>query len=321
MSRLWITWEKQRRNQSTSAALNAKFIEIDLKDSCAVRYIKSIVLTLKAVWVEKPKLLFVQNPSIILSTLAVILGKISSLRIIVDAHNAGIKPREGQSPLLNAWANWLIRRADMTIVTNLSLSKHVTELNGRPGLLPDPLPTLTPPQHPLELEGKHSILFICTWAIDEPYLEVIEAAKHIDPSTYIYITGNWKKIANELPEKLPANIILKGFVSHEEFDALLFSVDVIMDLTTRTDCMVCGAYEAVAAKKPQILSSTPVLQNYFTKASVYTSNDAHSIASAINSSIDNLARLNNESVLFKDELAQRWDGLRIQIEQELDSLT
>ena len=321
MSRLWITWEKQRRNQSASAALNAKLIEIELKDSPATRYIKSIFLTLKAVWVEKPTLLFVQNPSIVLSTVAVILGKVSSLKIIVDAHNAGIYPREGQSAILNVWASWLIHNADMTIVTNLILSNRVFELDGRPGLLPDPLPMLSVPKQPLQLQGEHNILFICTWAADEPYLEVINAAKNIAPSTAIYITGNWEKIASELPVDMPNNIILEGFVSDEKFDALLFSADVIMDLTTRVDCMVCGAYEAVSARKPQILSSTKVLQDYFTRASIFTNNDAQSIAAAITTSIDRLEALNAESILFKDELAHRWDDLRLNIEKQLKHLS
>ena len=320
MSRLWITWESQRRNQSTSSALNAKLIEIALEDSRFLRYGKSIAITIKAVWIERPALLFVQNPSIVLSSLAILIGAVSPIKIVIDAHNSGLRPLEGRSRFFNAWADRLARYADLTIVTSDVLCAHVTTVGGRPALLPDPIPILKAPLELKRLVGKHNVLFICSWADDEPYVDVIAAAKLIASSTFIYITGNWKKRAAELPAILPDNVVLTGFVSNTEFDQLLFSADVILDLTTRDDCMVCGAYEGVAAEKPLILSSSPVLEAYFDKATIYTANNTESIAEAIDYAIASLDSLKAESVKFRVELGQRWEKLKLNLESHLTQL-
>tara|TARA_R110001599_G_scaffold5241_5_gene26350 strand:+ start:3253 stop:4215 length:963 start_codon:yes stop_codon:yes gene_type:complete len=320
MQQIWITWEKQRRNQTTSSALGVKLIELDYKSNPLFRYSMCIFKTLAIIFKLKPKLIFVQNPSIVLATLAILVGKCSKIKIVVDAHNAGIYPAEGKYFILNKWANFLIKSADMTIVTNKVIASYVENLGGTYGLLPDPLPELHRPDNIARLAGEKNILFVCSWAEDEPYLEVIKAAAKINSSINIYITGNWRKKEKELPNPLPKNVILLGFVSTEKFDELLFSADVIMDLTTRKDCMVCGAYEAVAAQKPQILSKTPVLEDYFAKGAIFTENNSEAIAETIDFSLSTLEALQLESDLFKTELSASWLTIKEKLENDIKSL-
>jgi hypothetical protein len=62
---------------------------------------------------------------------------------------------------------------------------------------------------------------------------------------------------------------------------MLNSVDVIIDLTTRENCLVCGAYESIAVEKPMILSKTKALTEYFNKGAVYVEHSIKSIESGI----------------------------------------
>ena len=101
MTRLWITWETQRRNRSTSAALNADLLELDIKGNIYIRYLKSFFSSIKKIISQKPKLLFVQNPSIVLAIFAILIGFLTKIKIIIDAHNAGLYPLEGENKLLN----------------------------------------------------------------------------------------------------------------------------------------------------------------------------------------------------------------------------
>ena len=55
----------------------------------------------------------------------------------------------------------------------------------------------------------------------------------------------------------------------DEYVSMLYSVDATIDLTNRENCLVCGAYESVAAGKPMILSKTQALMEYFNKGAVY----------------------------------------------------
>jgi glycosyltransferase involved in cell wall biosynthesis len=314
--RLWLTWETQRRNRTLSQALNAELIEMDYKLKPWHRYPKAIANTLKTLLKRRPELVFVQNPSLVLALLGIWYGRISGTPVIVDAHNAGVQPFEGQRP----WTNWLarhvMRQARMTIVTNRALAAYVDGVGGRSFVLPDPLPALERSADQ-RLHADPSVLFICTWAADEPYLEVLKAASRIDPRIRVYITGNSKGRERTLNQPLPSNVVLTGFVPEQRFLELLAGADVIMDLTTREDCLVCGAYEAVAAGKPMVLSNTRALRQYFSKGAVYAENHAEAIAAAIEQAVEGQARLGAEVEELERELLESWARQRDELETEL----
>ena len=57
--------------------------------------------------------------------------------------------------------------------------------------------------------------------------------------------------------------------------------DAIIDLTIRQNCLVCGAYEAIAAGKPLLLSSDASAKALFNKGVLFTDNSAVDIAQKI----------------------------------------
>ncbi len=316
---IWITWETQRRNQSLSNALGARLYELDFSNLPSfLRYIKCSAYTLRILYRDKPQTLFVQNPSLILATLAIVITRISKINVVIDAHNGGIKPLDGKSKFLNSWAKFILKNTPTTIVTNEAIRQDIRQYTTGTKILvlPDPLPDIHIPERKPPLKGKFNVLFICTWAADEPYLNVIEAAKLIDKDVFIYITGNHGKIPNLDSSKLPANVVLTGFIPTKEFDHLLYSADVIMDLTTREDCLVCGAYEAVSIEKPLILSKTQALQNYF-PGMVYTDNETNDIAKSISIIRSEFQRYNIEAKKLKKELITGWDEKKRTLEAHL----
>lgn len=306
MDRVWITWEIQRRNRTTSEALNAGLFELVYKVNRWLRYPLSIAKTLQVFFREKPKIIFAQNPSIILALMTVWYGRIFRIPTVIDAHNAGIHPFANQKQWANILAKNIMRTASLTIVTNEPLANYVIEKGGRPFVLPDPLPKLSPPPSLLSLKGKYNVLFICTWAEDEPYLEVLKAAAQLDENIVIYITGNSKNKESLLDIPLPTNVILTGYLEEERYINFLFSADVIIDLTTRDNCLVCGAYEAVSAEKPVILSDSAVLKSYFYKGALYTNNLSDDIALQITESLHKREDLTKNIQALKVELSQSW---------------
>ena len=68
-----------------------------------------------------------------------------------------------------------------------------------------------------------------------------------------------------------------GYVSEQEYYAYLNCCAVIVDLTVLEDCLVCGAYEALAARRPLIVSNTRVLADYFGTAAMLTDNTPEAI--------------------------------------------
>ena len=191
-TRVWITWEDQRRNRSISRALEAKLIELKKIDSIKnpiIKYGTGICKTLIVLLKEKPDLVFGQNPSLILSLFLIIIKRFLGFKVIIDAHNAGLFPLEGRSRILLELSRIIQQYASLTIVTNVALKAHVERNGGKAFILPDPIPEF-PKTKRFTLPNPFNLLFICSFAEDEPYEIVFKAAKKLDPSIHIYVTGN-----------------------------------------------------------------------------------------------------------------------------------
>jgi glycosyltransferase involved in cell wall biosynthesis len=277
--------------------------------------------TLAVLFKERPGVIFVQNPSLVLTGFAILYGKAFRKSVVVDAHNAGVYPFNGTRNWANRLAALFFRQASITIVTNSSLAEYVKRRGGNPIVLPDPIPALKLRGEKKPLKGEINVLYICSWASDEPYAEVIKAAGLIDPKHYIYMTGNSKGKANESKQALPGNIILTGYLSDEDFVQMLHSCDVIMDLTTRENCLVCGAYEAVAAGKPLIVSDTRALRNYFSEGVLFTRNTCEDIARQISNAATTKEVLSVQITSLKSRLECSWNRCKTELETALKSLT
>ena len=315
--RLWITWETQRRNRTLSALLNARLFEFDLELPGWQRYPLAIWKTLATLFAEKPEIIFAQNPSIVLAWLAVMYANLTGKKVVIDAHNAGLFPAEGKYRSLNWLASKLFKWTTVTIVSNDALKSHVEKHGGKSVALPDPIPEIAPPVISPELGGKFNVMFICSWAEDEPYYEVMRAATLLDKSIYIYMTGKSRGLEAHAGIPVPENVVLTGFVTNERFSELLYGCDAVMALTTREDCLLCGAYEGVSAGKPLLLSDTSALRNYFNQGSVYVDNSAAEIATAITTIATEHAALTREIREMHKQRDIELTGLTENLEQAL----
>ena len=305
MPNIWITWENQRRNKGISLALDWPLHELLFHEPRIIRYPLSIFRTIKLIRKNRPRILAVQNPSIVLAVLALVMRNFFNYRTIIDAHNAGIYPSEGRSPVLNAISRWIQKKADLTIVTNQELKSVVEGNGGKAFVLPDRLPSVPEIKtSPLGDEG-FNVVFVCTYSTDEPYEEVFKAAGMVSKNVRIYVTGKYpSKIS---PTSLPSNIKLLGYVSEDNFWSLLSSADLIMDLTLREGCLVCGAYEGVSLLKPLILSDTKILRSYFSEGCVYVAPNAESISAGINLAINHIEAMKTGIRHLKTKLEKTWE--------------
>ncbi|MEZ4600294.1 MAG: hypothetical protein R2940_10960 [Syntrophotaleaceae bacterium] len=320
MKKIWITWERQRRNRELSKALNVELFElyeIDNIKNYFLKYYTGIYKTIKILLKEKPQIVFCQNPSLVLAFFMTMTKKIFKTRVCVDAHNAGLFPAEGKSRFLLLLARIVQKCADITIVTNKNLQVFVEKNGGRGVVLPDRIPTFFNTRT-LQLKGRLNLLFICTFSSDEPYQAVFDAAAELPEDFIIYVTGNYRKKHIE-PKNLPPNVILTGFVPEKEFLDLLNSVDATIDLTTRENCLVCGAYETVAVEKILIISDTAALREYFQRGAVYVDNTASGIRRGIEIVNSKRKILQKEVVELKSFLNADWDNKRAVLETTIKS--
>ncbi len=282
------------------------------------KYLLGITETLFILLREKPRLVICQNPSIVLALFLILINKIIKIKICVDAHNAGLFPCEGESRILNLVSRFIQKKADLNIVTNDALKAHVEKNGGRAFVLQDRIPNI-PIQAPRELKGKFNILFICSFGNDEPYEIIFNAARNLDESIYIYVSGDYRKASIQTKE-LPPNVILTGFLPEVDYVTMLNSVNATIDLTTRENCLVCGAYESVAVEKPMILSDTKAIRDYFCRGVVYTENKSESLTKAILEVLDRKEELSSKIKEFKSMKKAEWEESRKKLEEILTTL-
>lgn len=299
----WITWEIQPRNRSMARLLGVPLHELISNSPRLIRYIKLSIKTISIISKGKVKVLFVQNPSIVLSLIAVILRPIFKLKVIVDAHNSGIFPAEQESNILNKIAKFICKHSDITIVTNKNLADIVSKRGGTAFVMPDPLPDYSSHSFKKFENSRPYLVFICTWASDEPYMEVIEAVRNFGDNIDILITGNFrKKLTIRDLEILPENIRLLGFIDEDEYLNCLAGSIAAIDLTTRDNCLVCGAYEAVSLEIPAILSDSQATKDLFSKGVILSKNNHTDIRRAISEVLTKHSSLRSEIKLLKSEL-------------------
>jgi glycosyltransferase involved in cell wall biosynthesis len=306
---IWIAWERHRRTIEIAKFLGVHLVIFLSNVSRPLKYFKLALLSVRTIYHNCPNVVIVQNPSLVLTALVCIGKNILRYALIVDTHNAGLCYEEYSLPCLYKYVmKWLQRSADITIVTNTHLAERVLRNGGTAYVLPDRIPEW-PSLRKIKLEGKSTIVCIANFGDDEPYRNIFECIELLqNDDIVIYITGNYRKAlkSGSLPQS--GNVIFTDYLDEEDYWNIIYSADLIMDLTTRPDCLVCGAYEAISVGTPMILSDTNTIRDYFNKGAIYTKHDPQSIAQSIMTGVQNIDRLRKEVVELKYDLKSTWES-------------
>ena len=318
VKKVWITWGSYRRSRELARALNVSHYELEFAHRKMTKYIDLILRTWFILRNDRPEIVFCQNPSIVLSFFLVSVKRIFQFVLIVDAHNAGIFPFEERFSILNLMTRMIHRRADLTIVSNDRLKFVVEKADGRAFVLHDKIPSF----HGISrrpLMGQENVLFICTFSEDEPYNEVIEAARKIDRRTVIYVTGHRSRLPQEIVD-LPKNVIFTDFLPEDQYIEMIASADVIIDLTTRENCLVCGAYESIALGKPLIVSDTGALRELLPDGVLFTNNRSDDIADKIRLAIEDKMNLRANVRKLRESMETRWEEKKRELELYIETM-
>jgi glycosyltransferase involved in cell wall biosynthesis len=305
LSALWVSWNAHRRTTGLCAAWDLPLHVIHSQRKGLARRIEQTLRTLGLLRQRRPSVLFVQNPSLALTVLAVLSRGTFGYYLVVDAHNEGVRPFARRGRLVHWLTRRLLRGADATIVTNGALVKDVDAAGGRALVLPDRLPEPEwPGSHAAASEEVADIVVISSFMSDEPVGEIVAAATSL-PGVRFAFTGDARRFHGREIE-LPPNVRLTGYLPDKAFWKLLSQAAVICDLTLKPDCLVCGAYEALALAKPMVLSDNPATRELFGRAAVLTNNEAADIARAVRTAIDERDRLAANARVLREQYGAPW---------------
>lgn len=307
---LWITWEEQRRTTEMAERLRIPLVRFLDKGPYWLRIFKVTVKTVSLLAKRRPRIVFVQNPSIVLAALVCLLKDIGRFEVVVDRHSNFKFDTLGSKSLkyrgFHALSRYSLRTADLTIVTNRYLADVVEAHGGRALVLPDAIPG-APRIQSVDLGPGHHILYVCSFDADEPVALVLEAAALLPDDVQIHVTGDSSRADPAVLAVAPENVRWLGFVSEQDYWGTMSAVDVVLTLTTQDHTLQCGAYEGVSVGVPLVFADHAAMRTHFHKGAVPTVLTPQDLASALVDAIADNARLRTEVSDLKQELMRQWE--------------
>jgi glycosyltransferase involved in cell wall biosynthesis len=267
-----------------------------------LRYVLQAVRTWRYLWVERPRLVFVQSPPIFAALIVYLYSRVARTQYVIDAHTGA---------LLAPWWRWslplhafLSRRALTTIVTNQHLYQVVAGWDAASFIVAD-IPMVFPPSQRLALEGGFRLAVINTFSPDEPLEAVLEAAAAL-VDVQFYITGDPIRAKRSVLDRRLPNARFTGFLPDPDYFGLLRSMDGILVLTTDDHTMQRGACEAVSLGVPIITSNWPLLREYFHKGTIHVDNTPDGIRQGVRRLQAEKAQLMGEIGALQEERRLEW---------------
>jgi hypothetical protein len=268
-----------------------------------LRYVQQAWTTWRELETKKPQAVLVQTPPVFAGLVVMLWCKLRKRKYGVDAHSGSFyyKNWKWALPLQRI----ISRNATVALVAHEEVRKLVQGWGANAVFLEDKIPELPPTDGEIGTNGSKRVAIISSFDYDEPEPELFEAAR-LMPEVTFYHTGNWRKAAPELIAQKPANLNLTGFVSDEDYRALLHNVDGMVVLTTEPNLLNCGAYEALAVQKPCVISDWQGLREYFRRGFIYVKNTPQDIAEGVRQMLNDRQTLVSSGQELLTELESGW---------------
>lgn len=224
----------------------------------------------------------------------------------MDAHNESVQPFISKSKTMLYLTNRALASSDLVIVTNPFLAELAKKQSTNVFILPDPLPKYMT-ESVERVQSEFTVAVICTCAPDEPIREILAAAEMLTDGFEFQFSGKRQLFFEQFGEDLPPNVSLTGFLPTDEYMKWLACSNAVLDLTEMPDCLVCGAYEAIAECTPMILSDNLENRSLFGSCALITDNRAENISDAVRLAKDNTQMLIKKTKAFGKKYGQQWE--------------
>jgi glycosyltransferase involved in cell wall biosynthesis len=253
-----------------------------------------------------PRVIWVQLPPLPLLVVALLYRSVARRKcaVVADCHNSMLRPPWSVIP----GGGMLLSRCDMVLVHN-NAQVHTATAMGVPvervRVLPDAPATINTNAYVPNPLGR-VVVVPFSFSVDEPIQEVLQAASQAPELTFV-LTGNYRKASSTLPDEVPGNLRLTGFLSLEEFESLLSGADAVLGLTKFEGIQLSVANEAIGAGRPLILSDTQVLRDLFGECADFCNwRDPTSIATVCRNVVAHSEEKAARMQSFRVEWTARW---------------
>lgn len=268
-----------------------------------LRYPLQAAVTLWILFKNRPKMVIVQNPPIFAPLSVLIYCSIAGAKLLIDSHTAAFLDKKW------TYFHWLFKFTSKKARFNTCHNyKNLEILHNweieRCAVMPFSNPVydfekLSLPLIDTDLEDKIKesalpIFMVNRFANDDDWQTVIETAKLL-PSADFFITGDYKSLLKQGRNKievkqssfqtnlvshfsaLPENVILTGYLQHEEFLKLMNRCKVALAFTLRQDTLLWSVREIIALRKPFVATDSEVMRHYYGEVGLFAKSDPKEI--------------------------------------------
>lgn len=246
------------------------------------RYILSSFLTGRLLLTRRPRTLFVLNQPMPLALIAAFYARLSGARLVLDSHSKAFA--NDQSKVTRYLYRWIARGAWFNINHNREDAAAVQAMDARSVLVPEIVGEISFKPDPTVQPKLPAVLVVCSFAKDEPVALLLQAARATRDTTF-YFTGNWRK-SPDMQGTLPSNVVTLGFVARDTYLTYVKRVSAVLTLSTRANIMQMAAEEALCLRTPIVTNHSPILEEVFTRGTIFSSLEPEALAAAVRRAID-----------------------------------
>jgi hypothetical protein len=230
-----------------------------------------MLATLSRIRREKPTKVIVQLPQGTLLLFMIVVGKILKIEVIADVHTGFLFRHNFKSTLINRPFKNLLNSCDLVIIHNEEIAELLPKkARGKTMVVYDPWHLLSTTSSPdLETKPRGEYMVIpCSYRDDEPIEEILESVKELIPDRTCYVTGDWKHKPSILKYQCDT-VLFTGYLPQEKYEDIMKNSTAVVTGTRDEYTSLMSAWEAVAYRKPLILSETTTLKHLFQHYAVF----------------------------------------------------
>lgn len=317
-----IAWVREdSRSSSIALALDGESrtfydLAIHRKALVPLRYALSAVRTVWYLLRRRPRAVIVQAPPVPAVAIVWTWARLARAPVVIDSHPASFgREQAGIDRAMRPLLAWLVSKSTGSIVTTPRLGEQISRWGGRPLVVHEAPMAWGARMRPRECSPSRRVLFVCTFAPDEPWTETLEAARRL-PDVEFRITGDLRRLSPDERRSAPANVRWVGYLDTPSYVTALAEADVILSLTTRHQSVARSAHEAVDALRPLVLSDWPHMRDLFPHA-VFVENEPASIADGIDAAFRRCAELSDVAPQARRLQHQRWQEQLAELQDAL----
>jgi glycosyltransferase involved in cell wall biosynthesis len=283
----------------------------------ALRYVLASALTGATLLARRPRVVLMTNPPVPAAFVTWCWARLVGAALVLDSHPGAFG---AQGDHLSARLQWLhrfvARRSAFCLVADEPWRERLAAWGVDAMVVHEaPAGWDSPVKSPA---ARLRVLCVGRFARDEPVGAIIDAARLV-PEMDLLLTGDVDACPPELRRAAPGNVTFVGFLDAPAYRQAVVDADAILTLTTEPASVMRAAYEAVYARRPLVVSDSPVDRALFPSA-VQVLHTGEALAAGLRRLAADYPSFQAAAEVARATQLERWEGQREELRRRLDAL-